>query len=182
MKKRWSVWLSIFVLIVNLIPNIWQGYTVLADSFETKETKLINQEDLGVTSNVTASQENNVWEIHYRYQAAQDNEKRRLKFKIFDNQNNPILVNPEKGWTLTETKELVSPFSASDTGSIQFTTARSISNVKIKIQADAQFDDKTIKEDILPEDIGKFYELTVSEDGKTSILSPELLVYYLAMT
>lgn len=42
MKKRWSVWLSIFVLIVNLIPNIWQGYTVLADSFETKETKLIN--------------------------------------------------------------------------------------------------------------------------------------------
>ena len=99
MKKRWSVWLSIFVLIVNLIPNIWQGYTVLADSFETKETKLINQEDLGVTSNVTASQENNVWEIHYRYQAAQDNEKRRLKFKIFDNQNNPILVNPEKGWT-----------------------------------------------------------------------------------
>lgn len=171
MKKRWSVWLSIFVLIVNLIPNIWQGYTVLADSFETKETKLINQEDLGVTSNVTASQENNVWEIHYRYQAAQDNEKRRLKFKIFDNQNNPILVNPEKGWTLTETKELVSPFSASDTGSIQFTTARSISNVKIKIQADAQFDDKTIKEDILPEDIGKFYELTVSEDGKTSILS-----------
>ena len=42
MKKRWSVWLSIFVLIINLIPHIWQGYTVLADSFETAVTNYTN--------------------------------------------------------------------------------------------------------------------------------------------
>lgn len=42
MKKRWSVWLIIFALIINLIPHIWQGYTVLADSSETAVTNYTN--------------------------------------------------------------------------------------------------------------------------------------------
>lgn len=42
MKKRWSVWLIIFALFINLILHICQGYTVLADSSETAVTNYTN--------------------------------------------------------------------------------------------------------------------------------------------
>lgn len=171
MKKRWFIWLSLLVLVVNLIPNIWQGYTVLADSMASKTSSLINQEDLVVTSNVTSSQEKNVWEIHYRFNTKQDNEKRRLKFQFLDAQNQTIPVMAETGWTVNEVNQLIGTYKVSDEGSIKVTTDKSVSKIWLNIQTDTQFDDKTFKEDTLSEDIGKRYELSVSENDQMTSTS-----------
>ena len=167
MKKKWAVWLSFFVLVLGLLPNVIQGYTAIADSLEAVETELINQDDLVVTSKVTSSQENNIWEIHYQYHTNEDNEAKRLKFQFLNAEKQNIPVTPEKNWQLDDDNWLIGTFHSSDEGTVTVTTAKTVSKILLNIQADEQLTDSnqhSVNQDILTSDIGKTYELLASEN------------------
>lgn len=172
MKKKWATWLSLLVLCLSIVANISHGYTVLADSLASDETMLIQYDDLLVSYKATPTQTGNAWVIHYHYNnAVKDGETRRLKFQFLDSQGQPITVVPEKGWTITKDKQLLSTFRAQDEGDVRLTTESSITKISLNVQADAQDKSGNLRPDILPKDIGKTYALTPPENTVTGTSS-----------
>ena len=172
MKKKWATWLSLLVLCLSIVANISHGYTVLADSLASDETMLIQYDDLLVSYKATPTQTGNAWVIHYHYNnAVKDGETRRLKFQFLDSQGQPITVVPEKGWTITKDKQLLSTFRAQDDGYVRLTTESSITKISLNVQADAQDKSGNLQTDILPKDIGKTYALTPPENTVTGTSS-----------
>lgn len=172
MKKKWATWLSLLVLCLSIVANISHGYTVLADSLASDETMLIQYDDLLVSYKATPTQTGNAWVIHYHYNnAVKDGETRRLKFQFLDSQGQPITVVPEKGWTITKDKQLLSTFRAQDEGDVRLTTESSITKISLNVQADAQDKSGNLRLDILPKDIGKTYALTPPENTVTGTSS-----------
>ncbi len=171
MKKKWAVSLSLLVLLLSLLPSIWQTYTVVAETLEPPGTKLITQEDLTVVSSVVASQQDNTWEVHYRFKASQTNEKRRLKFQFLDAQYQPIKVQAEKDWSVNEANQLIGTFKTNDEGAVKLVTAKETATVYLKVQADSQVTTngkEEDKQDILSQDIAKVYQLPIPEVVKAS--------------
>lgn len=172
MKKKWATWLSLLVLCLSIVANISHGYTVLADSLASDETMLIQYDDLLVSYKATPTQTGNAWVIHYHYNnAVKDGETRSLKFQFLDSQGQPINVVPEKGWTITKDKQLLSTFRAQDEGDVRLTTGSSITKISLNVQADAQDKSGNLQRDILPKDIGKTYALTPPENTVTGTSS-----------
>ncbi|MCJ1977683.1 pilin N-terminal domain-containing protein [Lactococcus paracarnosus] len=171
MKKKWAVSLSLLVLLLSLLPSIWQTYTVVAETLEPPGTKLITQEDLTVVSSVVATQQDNTWEVHYRFKASQTNEKRRLKFQFLNAQHQPIKVQAEKDWSVNEANQLIGTFKTNDEGTVKLVTAKETATVYLKVQADSRVTTngkEEDKQDILSQDIAKVYQLTIPEAVKAS--------------
>lgn len=171
MKEKWAVSLSLLVLLLSLLPSIWQTYTVVAETLEPPGTKLITQEDLTVVSSVVATQQDNTWEVHYRFKAGQTNEKRRLKFQFLDAQHQPIKVQAEKNWSVNEANQLIGTFKTTDEGAVKLVTAKETATVYLKVQADSQVmtnGKEEDKQDILSQDIAKVYQLPIPDVVKTS--------------
>ncbi|MCJ1993756.1 VWA domain-containing protein [Lactococcus piscium] len=171
MKKKWAVSLSLLVLLLSLLPSIWQTYTVVAETLEPPGTKLITQEDLTVVSSVVATQQDNTWEVHYRFKASQTNEKRRLKFQFLNAQHQPIKVQAEKDWSVNEANQLIGTFKTNDEGTVKLVTAKETATVYLKVQADSRVTTngkEEDKQDILSQDIAKVYQLPIPEAVKAS--------------
>src|SRR5574341_1412504 len=160
MKKKWAVSLTLLVLLLSLLPSIWQTYTVVAETLEPPGTKLITQENLTVVSSVVTTQQDNTWEVHYRFKASQTNEKRRLKFQFLDAQHQPIKVQAEKDWSVNEVNQLIGTFKTNDEGTVKLVTAKETATVYLKVQADSRVTTngkEEDKQDILSQDIAKVY-------------------------
>ena len=171
MKKKWAVSLTLLVLLLSLLPSIWQTYTVVAETLEPPGTKLITQENLTVVSSVVTTQQDNTWEVHYRFKASQTNEKRRLKFQFLDAQHQPIKVQAEKDWSVNEVNQLIGTFKTNDEGTVKLVTAKETATVYLKVQADSRVTTngkEEDKQDILSQDIAKVYQLPIPEVVKAS--------------
>lgn len=68
MIKKWTVCLSIIILVLNFVPNLLQGHQVFAENQKNYKDKveLINDESFNISYSMRALENQYEWEIDYR--------------------------------------------------------------------------------------------------------------------
>ena len=170
MKKKWAVYLSILILILNFVPSLIQGSKVFADDskIHKENVELIKQENFEVSYDMRELSDKYYWEIHYQIKEESSDKELKLKFQFEHDQN--INIEPQESLENTNQDLLITDFKKEDKGLIKITSEKSITQLSVKIQADikeSQDENQTIKEDTLSEEIGKTYNLFIPESEKT---------------
>lgn len=102
MIKKWTVCLSIIILVLNFVPNLLQGHQVFAENQKNYKDKveLINDESFNISYSMQALENQYEWEIDYRINKTENDKELKLKFSFEGNQ--PIEIEENESWTLKE--------------------------------------------------------------------------------
>ncbi|MDG6111537.1 VWA domain-containing protein [Lactococcus formosensis] len=171
MKKKYSIILSIIVLVLSFIPNLLQGYKVFADNSTNHKNniELVNQDNLSVTYDMSENSEGYTWSIHYKIKETKDDTELRLKLSFEHNQK--ITVIPHKNWEIKNNEVLTSAFMQNSEGSIILNSSKEITKLSLNIQADSKLTKESedeIIESILGDPEGILYELFIPERSTDS--------------
>ncbi|MGM8138585.1 SpaA isopeptide-forming pilin-related protein [Enterococcus italicus] len=165
MRRRWPVWLSVFLLMVGFIPNLILVSKAFADSTQEAKQQVIESNQLNVRSVATRSDEKIVWDIYYRSLASTD-QQQRLKVQVTSSAGQVVAPTQKEGWTTDESSWFVSAFHDSDEGVLSFETSGSVTSIQLAIQADSQSNESgesVITENSLPDISAKNYTITAPE-------------------
>ncbi|MCM6932249.1 SpaA isopeptide-forming pilin-related protein [Enterococcus italicus] len=165
MRRRWPVWLSVFLLMVGFFPNLILASKAFADSTQEAKQQVIESNQLNVRSVATRSDEKIVWDIYYRSLASTD-QQQRLKVQVTDSAGQVVAPTQKEGWTTDESSWFVSAFHDSDEGVLSFETSGSVTSIQLAIQADSQSNESgesVITENSLPDISAKNYTITAPE-------------------
>lgn len=169
MIKKWTVCLSIIILVLNFVPNLLQGHQVFAENQKNYKDKveLINDESFNISYSMRALENQYEWEIDYRINKTENDKELKLKFSFEGNQ--PIEIEENESWTLKEKNTIISGFEKEDEGKIVLRANNSISLLNLEIQADAKLienEQEVISEDILAKNESTIFSLYIPENNK----------------
>lgn len=169
MIKKWTVCLSIIILVLNFVPNLLQGHQVFAENQKNYKDKveLINDESFNISYSMRALENQYEWEIDYRINKTENDKELKLKFSFEGNQ--PIEIEENESWTLKEKNTIISDFEKENEGKIVLRANNSISLLNLEIQADAKLienDQEVISEDILAKNESTIFSLYIPENNK----------------
>ncbi|MDN5425410.1 MAG: SpaA isopeptide-forming pilin-related protein, partial [Lactococcus lactis] len=169
MIKKWTVCLSIIILVLNFVPNLLQGHQVFAENQKNYKDKveLINDESFNISYSMQALENQYEWEIDYRINKTENDKELKLKFSFEGNQ--PIEIEENESWTLKEKNTIISDFEKENEGKIVLRANNSISLLNLEIQADAKLienDQEVISEDILAKNESTIFSLYIPENNK----------------
>lgn len=82
--KKWTVCLSIIILVLNFVPNLLQGHQVFAENQKNYKDKveLINDESFNISYSMQALENQYEWEIDYRINKTENDKELKLKFSF----------------------------------------------------------------------------------------------------
>ncbi|MFR4285995.1 MAG: SpaA isopeptide-forming pilin-related protein [Enterococcus italicus] len=166
MRRRWPVWLSVFLLMLGFVPNLILASKAFADSTHEAKQQVIERNQLNVRSVATRSDEKIVWDIHYRSLASTD-QQQRLKVQVTDSTGQIVLPKQKDGWTTNENNWFVSAFHESDEDVLSFETSGLVTSIQLAIQADSQSSESgeaVITENSLPDISAKNYTIAAPEE------------------
>lgn len=169
MIKKWTVCLSIIILVLNFVPNLLQGHQVFAENQKNYKDKveLINDESFNISYSMRALENQYEWKIDYRINKTENDKELKLKFSFEGNQ--PIEIEENESWTLKEKNTIISDFEKEDEGKIVLRANNSISLLNLEIQADAKLienEQEVISEDILAKNESTIFSLYIPENNK----------------
>lgn len=166
MKKKWAVYMSIFILLLNFIPNIFQVKNVIADGVKShKESiELIHEENLDISYSMYESSNEYEWNIKYKYTRLKENQEFNLKLSFSHDEDIQIL--PDDSWDNSNEKFLESEFTEDREGVITITSPKSITDLSLHIQMEEVLSssDLTVQNEISVENnIDSSFELYIPE-------------------
>ncbi len=166
MRRRWPVWLSVFLLMLGFVPNLILASKAFADSTHEAKQQVIESNQLNVRSVATRSDKKIFWDIHYRSLASTD-QQQRLKVQVTDSTGQIVSPKQKDGWTTNENNWFVSAFHESDEDVLSFETSGLVTSIQLAIQADSQSSESgeaVITENSLPDISAKNYTIAAPEE------------------
>lgn len=166
MKKKWAVYMSIFILLLNFIPNIFQVKNVIADGAKShKESiELIHEENLDISYSMYESSNEYEWNIKYKYTRLKENQEFNLKLSFSHDEDIQIL--PDDSWDNSNNKFLESEFTEDREGVLTITSPKSITDLSLHIQMEEVLSssDLTVQNEISVENnIDSSFKLYIPE-------------------
>ena len=135
---------------------------------------ILNNEQLSVTVQPVVSNNQIVWELSYRNEPADNQQK--LKFLVSED-DQMVSFEAQKGWTMSEEGFVQTSFNGRSEGKVQFHTSASASKVSLRVQVDIQQQDDTgqikVETNRLAQDIAGPYQLTLPIAEHSTVESTE---------
>lgn len=138
MRKKGMVWFSLLLLLISFMPNFLQAYVVHAQSPEEVKQTVIQSDYLNVSTTARQVDQELLWEIDYSIGVPAENHTRRIKIKVF-NQDERNVIQPEQqsGWeTSADNWFQTEAFSQTGEGKVVIRTALDIKELQLKVQLD----------------------------------------------
>ena len=143
MKKKKSVWFMMAAILMGFFPPILTACSSIAHAIEIQPDKIVDQAGLKVISSVSSDGNSLNWELQYEKNVASDGNDQALKFKVTAD-GETIAFNEDASFAANDDQWFAEKdFSKQSQGSLSFTTVLNVSNVALKIQADATKTDGT---------------------------------------
>ncbi|GGI64911.1 hypothetical protein GCM10011482_05650 [Enterococcus alcedinis] len=140
MRKKGMVWFSLLLLLISVLPNFFQVYIAYAQSPEEVKQTIIQSDYLNVSTTSRQVNEELLWEINYSMGVPAENHTRRIKIKVF-NQDERDVIQPEQlaGWTTSADNWFqTEALSQTGKGTVTIRTASNVSELQLKVQIDEE--------------------------------------------
>lgn len=130
-------------ILMGFFPPILTACSSIAHAIEIQPDKIVDQAGLKVISSVSSDGNSLNWELQYEKNVASDGNDQALKFKVTAD-GETIAFNEDASFAANDDQWFAEKdFSKQSQGSLSFTTVLNVSNVALKIQADATKTDGT---------------------------------------
>lgn len=134
------VWFSLLLLLISILPNFFQAYIAYAQSPEEVKQTIIQSDYLNVSTTSRQVNDELLWEIDYSMGVPAENHARRIKIKVF-NQDERDVIQPEQlaGWTTSADNWFqTEALSQTGKGTVTIRTASNVSELQLKVQIDEE--------------------------------------------
>lgn len=140
MRKKGMVWFSLLLLLISFLPNFFQAYIAYAQSPEEVKQTIIQSDHLNVSTTSRQVNDELLWEIDYSIGVPAENHARRIKIKVF-NQDERDVIQPEQlsGWVTSQDNWFqTEALSQTGKGTVTIRTALDVSALQLKVQVDEE--------------------------------------------
>ncbi|MFC4709786.1 SpaA isopeptide-forming pilin-related protein [Enterococcus eurekensis] len=140
MRKKGMVWFSLLLLLISFLPSFLQAYVVHAQSPDEVKQTVIQSNYLNVSTTAKQVDQELLWEIDYSIGVPAENHTRRIKIKVF-NQDERNVIQPEQlsGWvTSADNWFQTEALSQTGKGKVVIRTALDVKELQLKVQLDEE--------------------------------------------
>lgn len=140
MRKKGMVWFSLLLLLISFLPSFLQAYVVHAQSPDEVKQTVIQSNYLNVSTTAKQVDQELIWEIDYSIGVPVENHTRRIKIKVF-NQDERNVIQPEQlsGWvTSADNWFQTEALSQTGKGKVVIRTALDVKELQLKVQLDEE--------------------------------------------
>ena len=140
MRKKGMVWFSLLLLLISFLPSFLQAYVVHAQSPDEVKQTVIQSNYLNVSTTAKQVDQELIWEIDYSIGVPAENHTRRIKIKVF-NQDERNVIQPEQlsGWvTSADNWFQTEALSQTGKGKVVIRTALDVKELQLKVQLDEE--------------------------------------------
>lgn len=134
------VWFSLLLLLISFLPSFFQAYVVHAQSPDEVKQTVIQSDYLNVSTTAKQVDQELLWEIDYSIGVPAENHTRRIKIKVFNqDERNAIQPEQQSGWvTSADNWFQTEALSQTGKGKVVIRTALDVKELQLKVQLDEE--------------------------------------------